>query len=218
MTDAYSSDIPASALILDDRYQLRERLSDAAVADYCWDIEQMPPIDVFDIDGHIFVVDGFHRVVAAQAMGVDLKKIRVHRGTHRDALLFACHANTSHGLRRTPEDKRKVVGAMLDDAEWRLWSDHKIADHCGVSQPFVSKMRKERTLESQNKTNADVGAVSAGPSRDGGERVRGEAEEDSAEQNKRIRPNAAVPDSIRHRTTCPTCQGTGVIQESTVTP
>ena len=30
---------------------------------------------------------------------------------------------------------------MLSDAEWTTWSDKTIARHCGVTQPFVSKLR-----------------------------------------------------------------------------
>jgi hypothetical protein len=66
----------------------------------------------------------------------------VRAGTVRDAILFSLGANRAHGLRVTNADKRKAVGAMLADAEWSAWSDRKIADACGVSQPFVSGMRK----------------------------------------------------------------------------
>lgn len=65
----------------------------------------------------------------------------VRVGTQRDAILYPCGANTQHGLRRSQADKRKAVGIMLADPEWSKWSDREIARRCGVSHPFVGKLR-----------------------------------------------------------------------------
>ncbi|MDX2032633.1 MAG: hypothetical protein SF339_18300 [Blastocatellia bacterium] len=39
------------------------------------------------------------------------------------------------------EDKRRAVMTLLDDEEWRKWSDRKIAEICGLSNTFVGNMR-----------------------------------------------------------------------------
>jgi hypothetical protein len=65
----------------------------------------------------------------------------VHTGTKRDALLHAAGANETHGLRRTNLDKRKAVQTLLEDKEWREWSDREIARQTKTSQPFVTKLR-----------------------------------------------------------------------------
>src|SRR5262249_23433356 len=39
--------------------------------------------------------------------------------------------------------KRRAVGRMLLDPEWRKWADREIARQCGVSHPFVATMRNE---------------------------------------------------------------------------
>jgi hypothetical protein len=66
---------------------------------------------------------------------------------HRsDAVLFSVGANASHGLRRTNEDKRRAVTVLLTDLEWAKWGDMKVAKHAAVSQPFVSSLRKELSL------------------------------------------------------------------------
>jgi hypothetical protein len=45
--------------------------------------------------------------------------------------------------RRSNADKRRAVEMMLKDAEWRDWTQEKIAAHCAVSIGFVSKMVSE---------------------------------------------------------------------------
>jgi hypothetical protein len=75
----------------------------------------------------------------------------IRTGTLRDAILFACGANSTHGERRSNRDKRKSVCTLLEDAEWSHWSDRRIADVCGVSHPFVSEVRQSLvTVTSDN--------------------------------------------------------------------
>lgn len=48
-------------------------------------------------------------------------------------------------------DKRRAVLTLMEDAEWSKWSDNKIAEKCGVSQPFVGKLRESLiTVISEN--------------------------------------------------------------------
>lgn len=65
----------------------------------------------------------------------------VRTGTQRDAILFACGANATHGLRRTNDDKRKAVGVLLADAVWSKMSDREIARLCKVSNMLVAVVR-----------------------------------------------------------------------------
>jgi hypothetical protein len=41
------------------------------------------------------------------------------------------------------EDKNNRIRTILLDSEWQQMSDRAIADHCGVSTPFVGKVRGE---------------------------------------------------------------------------
>ncbi|CAH1672360.1 hypothetical protein CHELA20_50910 [Hyphomicrobiales bacterium] len=54
-------------------------------------------------------------------------------------------ANSLHGLRRSNEDKRRAVMRLLEDSVWSGWSDGEVARRCGVSQPFVSSLRRSHT-------------------------------------------------------------------------
>jgi hypothetical protein len=94
-------------------------------------------------DGETYwLADGFHRVSAASRAGLTDIPAEVREGGQRDALLHACGANLTHGVRLTILDKRYAVRILLDDTEWSQWSDREIARQCGVSHPFVAKLRE----------------------------------------------------------------------------
>lgn len=44
-------------------------------------------------------------------------------------------------MRLTNAEKRRAVTVALNDPEWSLWSNVKIAKQCGVSDPFVMSVR-----------------------------------------------------------------------------
>jgi len=48
-----------------------------------------------------------------------------------------------NGVPRTNADKRNSVEILLKDADWQKMSDRALAEHCGVSAPFVGKVRAE---------------------------------------------------------------------------
>ena len=106
----------------------------------------MPPIVVFFDGCHYWLADGYHRVHAViQAPELyDINAI-VHQGTPRDAILYACGANSDHGKRRTNRDKRKAALTLLNDDEWKEWSNREIAKRCKVSE-FLVRTEKESIL------------------------------------------------------------------------
>ena len=60
-----------------------------------------------------------------------------------DAQWYSFGVNKAHGLRRTNEDKRRAVKATLEHELSDDWSDGKVADHCGVDEKMVARMRAE---------------------------------------------------------------------------
>ena len=70
----------------------------------------------------------------------------MRQGTQRDAILWSVGANASHGMRRTNQDKRRAVMRLLEDAEWKCWSDREIAERCAVTHPFVAELRRGSSL------------------------------------------------------------------------
>ena len=90
-----------------------------------------------------FLVDGFHRHLAAVRVKRSSLSCIVHSGTQRDAIRYALSANARHGLHRSNDDKRKAVAFVLADAEWSKLSSVAIAEMCGVSDMFVGNIRKQ---------------------------------------------------------------------------
>lgn len=121
----------------------------STVASYADDLRNgatFPAIEVYhDPDGRYHLADGFHRVEAARQAEHHSILAEVKPGTSRDATLAACAANATHGLRRTNEDKRRAILAMLHDPEWAKWSDRAIAKACAVAHKSVAKVRRELT-------------------------------------------------------------------------
>jgi len=126
--------------------QIRAKLSDETIEAYAEAYArktEMPPVTAF-YDGEAYwLADGFHRVQAARKAGRSRLDVDVRAGTQRDAVLHACGANDSHGLRRSNADKRRAVETLLRDEKWGRESSNWIAKHCGVSQPFVSTVKAE---------------------------------------------------------------------------
>jgi hypothetical protein len=117
--------------------------NEGAVDDYREHLDQLPPADVFFDGADYWLADGFHRYLAHHEENRATMLCCVHRGGQRDALLYAIGANAGHGLRRSNADKRNAVELLLDDEQWSKNSDRWIAKAAGVTQPFVSRVRKE---------------------------------------------------------------------------
>jgi hypothetical protein len=135
-----------NSIVADKSVQPRAGLSTDTVTEYVEDMkrgDKFPPPVVF-YDGETYwLAEGFHRFVAAQSLNIETIDCTVHLGTKRDAILHACGTNTDHGLRRTNEDKRRVILKLLQDEEWSKWSDREIARRCNVTHDLVGRLRAE---------------------------------------------------------------------------
>ena len=117
--------------------QSRTGLYLATVDDYAETMSagvEFPPIVVYYDGSQYWLADGFHRLAAWKQIHQDFVPIPadVRQGTRRDAILHSVGANSTHGLRRTNEDKQRAVLRLLEDQEWRAWSDREIARRWGV--------------------------------------------------------------------------------------
>jgi N6-adenosine-specific RNA methylase IME4/ParB-like chromosome segregation protein Spo0J len=102
-----------------------------------------PPIVVYHDGDAYWLADGFHRLLAALQGGQKSILAEIRTGTRRDAILHAAGANAGHGVRRSSADKRRAVGLLLADPEWRRWSDREIARKCHVHHDLVGDARRE---------------------------------------------------------------------------
>jgi hypothetical protein len=130
-------------LKLDPEIQARP-IDPRIVAEYA---EQMAAGDVFPpvkvtSDGTVnYLTGGWQRVAAACQIGQASIRCKICEGDRRAALLASTATNARHGVRRSPEDKRRAVLKLLNDPEWSRWSDREIARQCRVSHTFVAEVR-----------------------------------------------------------------------------
>ncbi len=138
--------IPLASISRDPSIQPRTEQSQETIDDYARLMAGgyvFPPVVIVQDGVMCLLVDGFHRVAAAEKVGAVEIDAQVHTGSRRDALLLAVSANAENPLQRTNADKRRVVERLLRDPEWAQWNDSEIARRCRVSQEFVASIRTE---------------------------------------------------------------------------
>jgi ParB-like nuclease domain len=131
-------------IVVDPRTYLRASQHSDVVSSYADAMEEgvgFPPVVLFREGSSLYLADGHLRVRAAKRAGIEALPAVVRPGSIRDAVLFACGANGTHGLPRTNKDKRIAVKALLGDLEWSKLSNNKIASACHVSSVLVGQMR-----------------------------------------------------------------------------
>lgn len=139
--------LPLSRIKRDKRAQPRAQISETIIAEYLETIRggvYLPPLRVFYDGDDYWLADGFHRIEARSRNEERFVECSVEPGGLRDAILYSCKANATHGVRRSDDDKRRAVLTLLEDEEWGRWSDRTIAGRCGVSHPFVARIRQEQ--------------------------------------------------------------------------
>ena len=161
--------IKLDSIRLDGGTQSRESIDQGVVTDYVDALRsdaQFPPITVFQDGQDVWLGDGFHRVAAMKQLGWKRVPADVKVGTLRDAILFSVGANAAHGLRRSNTDKRRAVTRLLQDEEWAQWSDREIASRCGVSNNFVSTLRRGQGSSLSSDDSEDSAPISSSTNSD----------------------------------------------------
>jgi len=101
--------------------------------------EELPPILVNEAT--MSVIDGMHRLRAAQLNGASTLAVRFFRGSEVDAFRVAVRTNVKHGLPLTLADRRAAVGRIIR-SEPRL-SDRAVAGIAGLAPATVAAIRAD---------------------------------------------------------------------------
>lgn len=123
----------------------RARLDSETVRDYAEAIEAgatLPPVLVFHDGSAYWLADGFHRWHAHDRAGRLVIRCLVRKGSQADAKWAAIAANQTHGLRRSNADKAEAVRRALRHPAAAELSNVQIAEHVGVSDELVRRLRK----------------------------------------------------------------------------
>jgi ParB-like chromosome segregation protein Spo0J len=86
------------------------------------------------------VIDGMHRLRAAQLRGDETISIKFFEGDDGEAFLLSVDANIKHGLPLSLADREAAASRVL--ALYRQWSDRAVAVATGLSPTTVSTIRR----------------------------------------------------------------------------
>ncbi|WP_240667562.1 ParB/RepB/Spo0J family partition protein [Streptomyces luteoverticillatus] len=99
---------------------------------------ELPPIVVHQAT--MRVVDGAHRLRAAELRGDTDIAVRFFSGSPQDAYVLAVRANTTHGLPLTRMERTVAADRII--ASHPQWSDRSIAAVTGLSARTVAALRR----------------------------------------------------------------------------
>jgi len=142
--------LPLDAIQADTRAQSRAEIDIVVVGEYADDMKAgavFPPLVVFFDQATYWLAEGFHRYHAYQQAEITPVPVLVKAGGLREAILQSLGSNADHGKRRTNADKRRAVEMMLRDGEWNNWPQAQIAKQCVVTPEYVSRLRKELSID-----------------------------------------------------------------------
>jgi ParB-like chromosome segregation protein Spo0J len=106
---------------------------------------ELPPIIVHRQT--MRVVDGAHRLRAAQLRGQQEIEVRFFDGDDNDAFVLGVHANVVHGMPLSLADRKAAAARIV--ASHPHWSDRMIATAAGLSAATVARMRLRRAETDQ---------------------------------------------------------------------
>jgi len=189
--------ISTTAIVADPACQPRIAIDPRIVEDYTDDMTggaEFPPLTVYHDGDTYWLADGFHRLTAALNLGLAEIACDVRDGDKRAAILHSCSANSTHGQRRTNQDKNRAVETMLNDEEWGSWSDREIARRCGVDHTFVGKIRCSLVSDTSERTYKDrYGNVHTMNTANIGKELHDKAMREAASTAKPWTPPATIP-------------------------
>jgi ParB-like chromosome segregation protein Spo0J len=96
------------------------------------------------------VIDGLHRLRAAQLRGETTIAAVFFDGDIKEAFVLAVKLNAMHGLPLTLADRKAAAHEIF--SLYPQWSDRRIAGVAGVSPKTVSAIRRRSTVESPHPT------------------------------------------------------------------
>ncbi|MGP3925042.1 hypothetical protein [Streptomyces sp. 8N616] len=91
------------------------------------------------------VVDGAHRLRAAELRGDTTIRVRFFDGSKADAFVLAVGSNIAHGLPLSMADRKSAAARII--VSHPQWSDRMIASVSGVSAGTVAEIRRRTSAE-----------------------------------------------------------------------
>jgi len=110
-------------ILKDDSLQVRKNVQTATVRRYAEAMRtgaEFPPVTLGSIGGSLYLVDGWHRVAAAQLNDHSIISATIATMTRSEAEWLAAEANIRHGLSLKSKEYRQVFRAFIRSGQHRL--------------------------------------------------------------------------------------------------
>lgn len=119
--------------------------------------DSWPPLIVVQHGARYLLVDGYHRVAAAQNLGLATVPVRVLPAPEDgDLHTLAFALNAAHGRPLSLADRRTEATRLLQAHS--EWADREIGRRCGLAQPTIAKLRSDLEESAQiEQTETRVG-------------------------------------------------------------
>lgn len=137
-------------ITIDPSLQMRVKMDETVIHDYAQAMlrgDKFPAIVVFTDGKNNYLGDGNNRYFAAKQAGIPEIDADIREGGYDAAFEYSLTANDKNGQRYSSADKRKAVMKALAYAKYEGLSNREIADKCGVSHPFVAKIKDAMGIE-----------------------------------------------------------------------
>ncbi len=134
-------DVRVNQLVIDESLQPRvDGLDSDHVRTLMEAADSWPPLAVVTRADHYLLVDGFHRLAAAQNLGRETVSVEVVAGpADGDLHALAFYLNSRHGRPLSLADRRAFAARLLH--QHPEWADREIARQSGLSGVTVAKVR-----------------------------------------------------------------------------
>jgi len=133
------------AIRKDGGTQTRRSLDESVVRHYCALLQaetEFPPLRVWFDGTNFWLVDGFHRLAAAEKAGFKEVTAYIHHGPLEAAVWDSLSANSQHGLPRKRSEMLDVIQRALCHTNAVSLSNVEIARHLGVAEKTVRRWRR----------------------------------------------------------------------------
>jgi hypothetical protein len=210
-------ELSISSLLLDD--SPRHAGEDQEHIRVLSELEDLPPVLVHGPTRR--VIDGRHRIRAAELRGHSTIPAKIFQGTLEDAFVLAVRMNVAHGMPLTHAERATAAGRII--ATHPRWSNRMIASVTGVSAGTVAKVRNcsnAHDVTSNTRIGKD-GRVRPVDHASGRDRVRALLQENPTASIRAIATMAGVSPSTVHdvqRRALPPAAAHPVQHEQSVAP
>jgi hypothetical protein len=141
-----TSMVSISSIRQDGQTQHRILIDPAIVSEYA-DLMRagvvFPPVRVWGDGNHLWLSDGFQRIVAGKEAGFTEILAQVFHGNLDDARWDSYAVNATHGMRRTPEETKRIVRLAIEHPNASHLSNVELAKHLHLPEATLRRWRKK---------------------------------------------------------------------------